>query len=317
MTLDPQARAVIELVGSLGLEQLSDLPYDQLRAVTLEMSRQQVGDPVAEVRDLVVAGPAGEIPVRLYRPAGSAPSDTLGVLVWFHGGGWVIGSVEGSDGTCRSLANRSGAAVVSVEYRLAPEHRFPAAVEDCWAATGWVADHAGQLGVDPSRVAVGGDSAGGNLAAVVALMARDAGGPALAHQVLVYPAVDARMGTASIVENAEGYLLTRADMAWFYDHYLGGRTDAVADWRLSPILHERHDGLPAAIVITAGYDPLRDEGEAYAEKLRQAGVAVRHTRYDGEIHGFFGMLGQIDAAEQANDEVAAALTDAFTMGATR
>ena len=169
MPVDPQAQALLDQFAGLGLKQLSDLPLDQLRGLIVEMSSQAPRDEVAEVRDLVVD--EGDVPVRLYRPAGSSPSDVLGVLVWFHGGGWTIGNVEASDSTCRSLANRSGAAVVSVDYRMGPEHRFPAAVDDCWAATRWVAAHATELGIDPGRIAVGGDSAGGNLAAVVSLLA--------------------------------------------------------------------------------------------------------------------------------------------------
>ena len=305
MPVDPQAQAVIDQLAAFGLKQLSDLPLDQLRGLLLELSKQTPSDPVAEVRDLVV--PEGTVPVRLYRPEGSSPSDVLGVLVWFHGGGWTIGNVEGSDSTCRSLANKAGVAVVSVDYRLGPEHRFPAAVDDCWAATRWVAAHGDELGIDPDRLAVGGDSAGGNLAAVVSLLARDAGGPAIRHQALIYPAVDLRMGFPSIDENAEGYLLTKGDMVWFLDQYLGDNTDAVTDWRMSPLLAERHDQLPPATIITAGYDPLRDEGGAYGDVLRAAGAKVHHAHYDSMIHGFFGMTGQIDAADIAQDEVAAQL----------
>ncbi|MEP6660592.1 MAG: alpha/beta hydrolase [Acidimicrobiales bacterium] len=305
MPVDPQAQALLDQFAGFGLKNLSDLPLDQLRGLIVELSSQAPRDEVAEVRDLVVD--EGDVPIRLYRPAGSSPSDVLGVLVWFHGGGWTIGNVEASDSTCRSLANRSGAAVVSVDYRMGPEHRFPAAVDDCWAATCWVASHAAELGIDPRRIAVGGDSAGGNLAAVVSLLARDAGGPAIRHQALVYPAVDLRMTFPSIDENAEGYLLTKGDMVWFLDQYHGDNTDAVNDWRLSPMLAASHDHLPPATIITAGYDPLRDEGGAYGELLRAGGAKVHHVHYPSMIHGFFGMVGQIDAAEVAQDEVAGQL----------
>ena len=229
--------------AGFGLKNLSDLPLDQLRGLIVEMSSQAPRDEVAEVRDLVVD--EGNVPVRLYRPAGSSPSDVLGVLVWFHGGGWTIGNVESSDATCRSLANRSGAAVVSVEYRMGPEHRFPAAVDDCWAATRWVAAHAAELGVDPKKIAVGGDSAGGNLAAVVSLLARDAGGPAIRHQALVYPAVDLRMTFPSIDENAEGYLLTKNDMIWFLDQV--PRRQHRCRQRLAPVAHARRQSRASAL----------------------------------------------------------------------
>jgi acetyl esterase len=258
-----------------------------------------------------VPGPADDIAVRRYRPLGSAPVDQLPLLVWFHGGGWTIGSVEGSDGTCRSLANRSGAAVVSVEYRLAPEHTFPAAVDDCWAATTWIAEHGAEWGLDPSRLAVGGDSAGGNLATIVASMARDAGGPPIALQVLVYPATDLRMNQPSIKENGQDYLLTEDDMHWFLDHYGVGRVVDATDWRISPALADTLERLPPAYVVTAEYDPLRDDGQDYVEALRRAGVDAALAHYDGMIHGFFGMLGQIDDAETAHDDVAAALRRAF------
>jgi acetyl esterase len=310
MSVHPQAQAVLDLLQQFGLTQLSDLSVDEARAVIVEMSAQRPGAEVAEARDVVIPGPAGDIPARLYRPQGSTPDQVLPVLVYFHGGGWVIGNLESHDGACRSLANRAGAAVVSVDYRLAPEHRFPAAVDDCWAATQWVAEHGAELGVDGDRLAVGGDSAGGNLAAIVALLARDAGAPNVRLQVLVYPAVDARMHSPSIDENAKGFLLTKEDMEWFYGHY--GIADAVGDMRVSPLLAASHEGVAPALVLTAEFDPLRDEGELYATKLQEAGVSVDLTRYDGMIHGFFGMLGDIDAADQAHDQVAGAVRAAVS-----
>jgi acetyl esterase len=262
------------------------------------------GEEVASVEDRTVPGPAGDIPVRIYRPAGNKPQP---VLVYFHGGGWVIGNIESHDGTCRSLANRSGATVVSVDYRLAPEAVFPAAVDDCVAVTKWVGANGGALGVDSSRLAVGGDSAGGNLAAVVALAARDTGGPPIAFQLLIYPAVDARMGWPSISENGEGYLLTEVDMKWFYGHY----APDITDWRMSPLLADDLSKLPPALVLTAEYDPLRDEGEAYAKALKKAGSKATVKRYDGLIHGFFGMSSLIDAAKVAVDDAAKALKKAL------
>lgn len=302
MPVHPQCQAIIDQLVAFGLPELSALPYQQVRELTLAMAADREREDVAEVRDLTAPGPGGDIPLRLYRPAGSSPGDVLGALVWFHGGGWVIGSVESYDATTRALANRSGLAVVSVDYRLAPEHVFPAAVDDCFAAAAWVVANAGSLGIDPVRVGIGGDSAGGNLAAAVALLARDAGGPALGFQLLVYPAVEAAMTFASITENGAGLLLTKNDMDWFYGHYGRGSAGEVTDPRLSPLLADSHTGLPPAHVVTAEFDPLRDEGEAYAERLRAVGVAVSHTRYDGMVHGFFGMAGQIDAAATAQAE---------------
>ena len=311
MPLHHQAHAILELFADFGLEQLSDLPVAELRTMTDELARQAPRPDVGAAEDLALPGPAGDIAVRRYRPLGSEPGDLLPVLVWFHGGGWTIGSIDGADATCRSLANRSRAAVVSVDYRLGPEHRFPAAVDDCRAATAWIAEHGAEWGLDPSRVAVGGDSAGGNLAAVIALLARDAGGPPITLQLLVYPATDARMITPSYEENGKGYLLSTADVRWFLDNYGVGEVVEATDWRVSPALARTLAGLPPAFVLTAGFDPLRDDGEAYAAALHGAGVEVQQDRYDGMIHGFFGMLGQIDDTETAHDEAAAALRRAF------
>jgi acetyl esterase len=262
---------------------------------------------VHHVEDRVIAGPAGDLPVRVYRPSDARD---LPLLVWFHGGGWVIGDLEGPDLSLRKIANRADCAVVSVDYRLAPEHRFPAAVQDCFAATRWAVDHASLLGVDAGRVAVGGESAGGNLAAVVALLARGLGGPRLAHQALVYPVTDHNFTTASYTENAEGYLLTKFSMEWFWDHYLGPGGDG-GDWRASPLRAASLEELPSTHLLTAEFDPLRDEGEAYAARLREAGVPVVCTRYDGLIHGFFNMTEAMDGAEQAVTDIARELRAAF------
>ena len=232
------------------------------------------------------------------------------MLVYFHGGGWVIGNLDSHDGAARWLANRAGVAVASVDYRLGPEHVFPAAVDDCWAATTWVAANGAELGIDPTRLVVGGDSAGGNLAAVIALLARDAGAPSIRLQLLVYPAVDARMGHPSVDENGTGYLLSKADMNWFYGHYGLGQAVPADEWRLSPLLSPSLAGVAPAYVITAEFDPLRDEGEAYAAALEAAGVPTQHRRFDGMIHGFFTMVGAIDAADEAQEDVAKAIVTA-------
>ncbi|HET7480407.1 MAG TPA: alpha/beta hydrolase [Rubrobacteraceae bacterium] len=308
MGLDPQAEALLREMEAQGLPPFDEMSVPQARDVILAF-RDLEGDPeyVADVRDFTVPGPAGELPVRFYRPevSGHVP-----LIVYFHGGGWVIGNVEVADKPCRSLANASGCAVASVEYRLAPESKFPAAPEDCYAATRWMAEHAEELGVDAGKIAVAGDSAGGNLAAAVALMARDRGGPDLAYQLLIYPAVEAEADFPSVHENAEGYLLTSGAMKWFWGHYLTGTADAENPYA-SPLRAEDLSGLPPALVVTCEFDPLRDEGEAYAERLRDAGVEVQATRYDGMIHGFFWMAGVMDQTRPLMEEVGGALRSAL------
>ena len=263
--------------------------------------------PIAETRDVAIPAPAGPIPARLSRSATAGP---LPVLVFFHGGGWVVGNIDSHEAMCRHIANRAECAVVSVDYRMGPEHKFPAAVEDCFAATAWTADNGASLGVDPRRLAVGGDSAGGNLAAVVSLLARDKGAPRISCQVLIYPATDAAMRHDSVARYAEGYVLTRATMRWFYEQYLRTPDDA-ADWRVSPLLAPDLSRLPPAYVLTAGYDPLCDEGDAYAARLAAAGVPVTHRRFPGQVHGFVTNGRVIRAAETALDEVAAAVKAAW------
>jgi acetyl esterase len=257
---------------------------------------------VAEVRLLAFETFA----MRVYRPA----KEPLPALLYFHGGGWTIGDLDTHDVVCRQLAVGAHCAVFSVEYRLGPEHPFPAAVDDCIAATRYVHANAAALGVDAKRIAVGGDSAGGNLAAVVALQARDAGGPPLAFQLLVYPATDARLGTASHERNARGYLLEREGIDFFRRCYLPDAR-AYTDWRASPLLAKDHAGLPPALVITAGYDPLLDEGKAYAERLRAAGVEVAYREYPDMVHGFLLFGGVLDTANAAVAECCAALRRAF------
>jgi acetyl esterase len=308
MPLDPQVKALLDQLASLGAPPIADLTPTQARqqfeAALAPMSGN--GPELPSVEDRNIPGPDSPVLVRVYRPS-EGNGDALPVLVWFHGGGWVLGNVPGSDVTCRHLAKESGRVVVSVEYRLAPEYPFPAGAEDCYAATAWVATHASEIGVDPSQLAVGGDSAGGNLAAVITLMAKERGGPDINKQLLVYPVTDGLMSYPSMRENAEGYLLTEAAMKWFWGHYLGNGGNE-KEPLASPIYADDLSGLPPALVMTAEFDPLRDEGEAYAKRLEQAGVPVTTTRYDGQIHGFFGMSGVFDTTAAAIKEAAAFLS---------
>lgn len=308
MPLDPQVQAVLEQMQAMNLPPLNAMTVEEARAAASAMSEMHgVPDPVASVDNLAVTGPAGEIPVRVYTPEQSGP---LPILVYFHGGGWVIGDLETHDPLCRTLCNACGCIVASVDYRLAPEHKFPAAAEDAYAATQWIAEHAAEFGGDPQRLAVGGDSAGGNLAAVVALMARDRRGPEIVCQLLIYPVTDSACDTASYRDNGDGYFLTAEMMQWFWSQYLNSEADR-ENPHAAPLRARNLRGLPAALVITAEFDPLRDEGEAYAARLRDAGVAVQLKRYDGMIHGFFGMGAVIDQARTAVDEVAATLQSTF------
>jgi acetyl esterase/lipase len=300
MALDPQAQAVIELVARSGRPAYHTLSPKDARQLFLETRPASTPTPpeIGSVRNLVAETPQGAIPLRMYRPAGVPESTRLPAYVYFHGGGWVIGDLETHDVLCRQLTAASAASVVSVDYRLAPEHKFPAAADDAWAATRWIVAHAAELGLDAGRLAVGGDSAGGNLAAVAALMARDAGGPAIRQQVLIYPVTDVMREMGSYADFAEGYMLTRDSMRWFIAHYLRSRDDA-RDWRVSPLRVPSLAGLPPALIVTAGFDPLRDEGEMYAGRLRDAGVMVDYVCYGGMVHGFAGMGKLIDTAQRA------------------
>ncbi|MCX7229137.1 MAG: alpha/beta hydrolase [Burkholderiales bacterium] len=307
MALDPQVRALLDQLV-VGRPTLNLLPVDVGRRAYAESSAKLIPKPTEPVgvEDRSIDGPAGPLRVRVYTPVAQAGSGegARPLVVFFHGGGWVVCDLDTHDAVCRRLCLGSGAVVVSVDYRLAPEHRFPAAPDDCAAATRWAFANAAALGADPKRVVIAGDSAGGNLAAAVALRLRDEGGPRAAGQLLVYPVTDHHTaGFASYVENAEGYGLTRDTMAWFWDHYLGGPMDAAAAAALSPqavpLRAADLRGLPPALVLTAGYDVLRDEGEAYATRLREAGVAVESERFDGMHHGFFNWGGVLDGADRA------------------
>jgi acetyl esterase len=305
MPLHPQAQTVCDLVNAMG-----DIPpsNERLQEVRDGFAMLVVGgsgasEPVSSIDDLDADG----VPVRVYRPS---PDPDLPVIVYFHGGGWTIGSVEQFDLITRQIANTSHAIVVSVDYRLAPEHPFPGPLDDCWRALVWTAKNASSFGGDGTRLAVMGDSAGGNLAAVCALLARDAGAPDLAMQVLVYPVVDCDFDTQSYRENGTGYLLTEDDMRWFFSCYTGADTDR-GDWRISPLRAPDLRGVAPAVVITAEYDPLRDEGQAYVRLLEKAGVPVAHYPYEGMIHAFFGLSSAFDASRDALQRVNNELSQAF------
>jgi acetyl esterase len=288
--LHPDAARVCEMIVAANRPAYETLSPAEARAAYLASRRalQPDPDPVAAIAALEAQGPAGPIPLRLYRGHGAGEGRPQPALVFFHGGGFVIGDLESHDQVCRALANAAGSLVVAVDYRLAPEHKFPAAVDDAIAATRWIADNAQSLGIDARRLAVGGDSAGGNLAAVVALDARDRGSPALAFQLLVYPATDMAMSLPSHERHADQLPLRRATMQWFLGHYLRDAADG-ADWRASPLRAASFRNLPPTLVATAGFDPLGDEGEAYARALAEAVVPVVHRRFDGQIHGFLTM----------------------------
>jgi acetyl esterase len=298
MPLDPEIKTVLD--AAAGMPSLTAGTPAQARAqfeILLKTMRGGLPvEPVAKVADRSIPGPGGSIPIRVYAPSGAGP---FPLLVFFHGGGWVLGDLESHDVLCRMLTNQAQCVTVSVDYRLAPEAKFPAAAEDCYAATKWAAANASAIDGDSSRVAIAGDSAGGNLAAVVALIARDRGGPRLVYQLLVYPAIDPASDAPSQKENATGYLLTNADMVWFWGHYLDGPHDAANPYA-NPLKAKSLSGLPPAMVVTAGYDPLRDEGENYAIALKKAGVPTTLKRYDGATHGFFGpsyQIGKVAVAE--------------------
>ena len=298
--LHPQAQAFIDLLVERNVPPTHTLSHVDARAFYRE--RRSVTQPapgeVAEVRELSAPGPRGAIPLRLSRPLGTARTDVLPVLVYYHGGGWVIGDLDTHDTLCRELCNLSGCAVIAVDYRMGPEHRFPAAVDDVLAATRWVRKEAGALCLDARRLAVGGDSAGGNLAAVVALAARDAGDPPIAFQLLIYPATDMRRGHPSHTSNGQGYVLTRDTVSYFHDHYIADPKHDL-DWRASPLLHKDFSNLPPALVLTAGYDPLRDEGLDYARALTAAGNRAVYVCFERQIHGFITMGRLLDEANAA------------------
>jgi acetyl esterase len=298
--LDPAAKKLLDLIASRNLPSYHELTPVDARAYYRERRFLTQPEPpqVASVKDLSAPGPHGPIPLRAYRPQGSTEQQVLPALVYTHGGGHTIGDLDTHDTLCRELCNLSGLAVVAVDYRLGPEHKFPAAVDDSWAALNWIVANAGPLGIDAAKIAVGGDSAGGNLAAVMALMARDAGAPKLAFQLLIYPVTDFRYITPSQKSNGQGYLLTREVIDYFTANYLPENPDLL-NWRLSPAFAPDFSKLPPALVLTAGYDPLLDEGREYAEKLEAAGNRVEYVCYPGQIHGFITMGRAIPEANEA------------------
>jgi acetyl esterase len=307
MPLHPQFQALLEQMAAAGGKPLTELPVAEARAMYRAMQPVATQIEVGRVEDRRIPGPGGEIPLRIYTPAGAGP---FPILMNFHGGGWVIGDLDTADAQCRDLCRLVGCVVVSVDYRLAPEHPFPAAADDCYAATRWAHANAAAIDGDPGRLAVGGDSAGGNLAAVVSLMARDRAGPPLCFQLLVYPVTNASFDTASYRDNAEGYLLTRASMEWFWNHYCP-TTEQKRNPYASPARAQNLANLPPALVLTAEFDPLRDEGEAYAAALRAARVPAEAVRYDGLIHGFFAMSHLVPAGRPGMEKAAQALRRAF------
>ena len=307
MPVDPEAQALLDMMAAAGVPELNTLPVEDARNL-MDMMPEWSGlmpESVAGVEDRLIPGRARQIPVRVYTPRGHGP---FPVLVSFHGGGFNLCSIETHDEFCRALTNAADCIVVSVGYRLAPEHKFPAGADDCYATTKWVVENADAIGGDPTRVAVGGDSAGGNLAAVVTLMARDRGTPPLVYQLLIYPVTNFAFDTPSYRENAKGYFLTKDVMVWHWNQYLESEADGQNGYA-SPLQAEDLRGLPPALVITAEFDPLRDEGEAYAARLREAGVPVVCTRYNGMIHGFLSM--PFDKGQKARQEAAAGLRAAF------
>ena len=303
MSLHPEYEALLRQAAAANAPPLAELPVEVGRQMFRAMQPAAPEVPVGAVVDADADG----VPARLYRPAGDGP---FPVVMMFHGGGWVLGDLDTADCQSREVCNGAGVVVASVDYRLAPEHRCPAAAEDCYRATAWAAGHAAEFDGDGDRLAVAGDSAGGNLAAVVAQLARDRGGPEIAFQLLVYPVTDGRLNTASFRENAEGYLLTAESMRWFWDSYAPSAEERLRPYA-SPLLATDLSNLPPALVMTAQFDPLRDEGEAYADALSAAGVLVEKVRYDGFIHGFFGQTRTIAAARPAMDKACGALREAL------
>lgn len=310
MTLDPQAQAVLKKMDESGAALMHDVSPPDARLMYDKASEIFGGTPPEPlaIEAISIPGPSDkEMEAWLYRPN---KNKNLPVLLYFHGGGYTIGSLASHDCVCRALCVESQCIVISLDYRLAPEHKYPAALNDAWAATQWLAANGATLGADPERIAVGGDSAGGNLAAVVSLLARDAGSPNIIFQLLIYPGTEMSCSFASHETFGSGYRLTKELIAWFYEHYFCP-TDDILHWHASPLNANDFSGLPAAFVLSAGFDPLQDEDKAYADKLAEAGVPVIYSHYEGMIHGFITMPGVIDKAAEALTECAKQLKQAF------
>ena len=307
MPLDVQIESVMEQIAALGFPPTHTISAQEARANAKARPRGK-GPKVFKVEDKNIPGPETQIPVRIYTPSGQGP---FPVLVWFHGGGWVLGDLDSADATARFLTIGSSSVVVSVDYRLAPETKFPGPLHDCYAATQWVYDNSKALNIDAGKIAVGGDSAGGNLAAAVSLMARDQNSPSIVFQLLIYPVTEMNFRTKSYTDNADGYQLSRDGMVWYWNHYIRTESDADNPYA-APMKATNLSGLPTALVITAEYDPLRDEGEAYANKLRDSGVKTEYTLYNGMIHGFFGMAAVVDKGKQAIDQSCSMLKGVFS-----
>jgi acetyl esterase len=308
--LDPQARALIDTMQAAGAPVETLTPEQARDASAQRRARMPVeAEPVADVHDRIIDGPGGPLTVRVYRPEAE---NILPVVVFFHGGGWVMCDLDSHDGFCRTVTNAVGCVVVSVDYRRAPEHPYPAAAEDAYAATAWVAANAAGLGVDPHRLVVMGDSAGGNLAAAVTLLARDRGGPAIALQSLLYPVTDRDFETSSYQEFGVNHFLTTAAMKWYWKHYLADSADP--DGAAAPLRATDLTGLPPAHVVTAECDPLRDEGMAYAQRLAESGVPTRAKSYEGGFHGFLTLPPLLEVTRLATAEVCGVLRDTFVAG---
>ncbi len=311
MSLDAIVKGLLDEMAASPMPKLWEVSPAQGREMyrMIANTMESQGISIGKTENVSIPGPATPIQIRIYTPVASGGT-ALPVLVYFHGGGFVIGDLETHDPLCRALANETGAKVIAVDYRLAPEHKFPAAADDSYAAVKWVETNAASLGVDPNRIAVGGDSAGGNLAAVVCQTAKQKGGPHIVFQLLIYPVTQLHANTESMKSFAEGYFLEKKTMDWFFDQYTTPGTDP-NDPRVSPLAAADLSGLPRAYVVTAGFDPLRDEGKAYADKLNRAGVAAVYVDYPSMIHGFFGMSGVLPQARQAITDASAALRKAF------
>ncbi|MCC7547441.1 MAG: alpha/beta hydrolase [Burkholderiales bacterium] len=314
MPLDPQAEHVLDLVRKAGLPEFWQLTPDQAREqYMLRVAKLATKEEIFRVHDRRIPGLGQDLTIRVYEPREAKPGERFPVLVWFHGGGFVIGNLDTHDHACRVLATQADCMVVAVDYRLSPEFRFPVAVDDGIAVLRWLTLHALEIGGDPQHMAVGGDSAGGNLAAVCAILARNDGYPKLAFQLLIYPCTAPEPETASHRKFAEGHLLTRNTITWFYKQYVRSPKEFY-DFRFAPLVAEDLSNLPPALVLVAGFDPLRDEGVDYAKRLIEFGNRVTLVNYEGMIHGFLLMGGAVDAARRALNESAAALRRAFAAG---